>query len=50
MQKRRFYRLEEFTNTTTPTKGDLLNTVEEGKLTHCALLNAKAVGSLSDHS
>ncbi|OEE60438.1 hypothetical protein A1OK_10835 [Enterovibrio norvegicus FF-454] len=50
MQKRRFYRLEEFTTTTSPTKGDLLNAVDKGKLTYCALVDAKAVGSLLGQS
>ncbi|WP_281544756.1 hypothetical protein [Grimontia sp. SpTr1] len=46
MQKRRFYRIDEFTDTTSPTKGDLLNAVDEGKLTYCALIDEKTMGAL----
>lgn len=45
MQKRRFYRLDEISDITPITKGDLLHAVERGDLSLCAWVDAKALGA-----
>ncbi|WP_325890883.1 hypothetical protein [Grimontia sp. NTOU-MAR1] len=45
MLKRRFYRLDEISDVTPLTNGDLLDAVETGKLRLCAWVDAKALGA-----
>ncbi|MEZ8027180.1 hypothetical protein [Enterovibrio norvegicus] len=45
MLKRRFYRLDEISDVTPLTKGDLLSAVERGELQLCAWVDAKALGA-----
>ncbi|KXF80329.1 hypothetical protein [Enterovibrio coralii] len=44
MQKRRFYRLDEISDVSTVTKGDLLEAIDNDKLSLCALIEGKSLG------
>ncbi len=48
MLKRRFYRLDEISDVTPLTKGDLLDVVERGEMQLCAWIDAKALGAIPD--
>ncbi|RXJ73290.1 hypothetical protein CS022_09835 [Veronia nyctiphanis] len=45
MDKRRFFRLDEISDVAPVTKGDLLNAVDSGRLSLCAWVDARALGT-----
>ncbi|OEE59350.1 hypothetical protein A1OS_20960 [Enterovibrio norvegicus] len=50
MLKRRFYRLDEISDVTPLTKGDLLNAIERGELQLCAWIDVKSLGVVDTKS